>query len=130
MLPPRHPGTKRHPPTTALTRNKIQIPKKNQSLDPNPAESKSNISLTRPPRRRKRKSANVRPKASVTSITNDYGPLQEKANEILELLQQPVIDLWKLREYCFTEGGLIHGECVFLVLFGLIASHLIHSLIH
>ena len=36
--------------------------------------------------------------------------LEEKAREINLVLSQPTVDLWKLRELCLTEGGLVHGK--------------------
>ena len=33
--------------------------------------------------------------------------MDAKKQEIAELLQQPEIDLWRLRELALTEGGLV-----------------------
>jgi len=33
-----------------------------------------------------------------------------KEEEILRILGAPVVDLWKLREFALTEGGLVNGE--------------------
>jgi hypothetical protein len=49
---------------------------------------------------------------SVAASTTTF--LEEnKAQEINLLLAEPEIDLWKLREYALSEGGLVNGtyEC-------------------
>ena len=43
----------------------------------------------------------------------------KKADEIRQLLSEPVVDLWRLRELASTEGGLVNGECVVIQLFKL-----------
>ena len=35
---------------------------------------------------------------------------EEKAKEISALLDQPEIDLWKLRALAISEGGLVNGK--------------------
>jgi|AntRauTorckE5430_2_1112549.scaffolds.fasta_scaffold01116_6 hypothetical protein len=49
------------------------------------------------------------------SNINNNSPAGRKLNEINDILSQPEIDLWALRELCLTEGGLINGK--FLPLF-------------
>jgi hypothetical protein len=43
--------------------------------------------------------------------------LQQKAEEINLVLLQPDVDLWKLRELAFSEGGLVNGTsfCFFVL---------------
>lgn len=38
--------------------------------------------------------------------------LEAKAQEINLLLAEPEIDLWKLREYALSDGGLVNGMYV------------------
>jgi hypothetical protein len=33
-----------------------------------------------------------------------------KAEEIGRILSEPEVDLWKLREFALSEGGLVNGE--------------------
>jgi hypothetical protein len=37
--------------------------------------------------------------------------LEAKKAEINLVLSEPDVDLWKLRELCLTEGGLVDGSC-------------------
>lgn len=37
--------------------------------------------------------------------------MESKAQDIEALLNEEVVDLWQLREFCLTEGGLVHGTC-------------------
>ena len=54
--------------------------------------------------------------ASTTNINNLDDDSDEiirsskKADEIRQLLSEPVVDLWRLRELASTEGGLVNGE--------------------
>jgi hypothetical protein len=48
------------------------------------------------------------PRPSWTSSTGKDDDLQEKAKAINLILLQPQVDLWKLRELCLTEGGLVN----------------------
>jgi hypothetical protein len=42
-----------------------------------------------------------------TSRNNTY--LQDKAKAIALLLDEPIIDLWALRAYAISDGGLVNG---------------------
>ena len=44
------------------------------------------------------------------AASHQISSLGEKAREINLVLSQPTVDLWKLRELCLTEGGLVHGK--------------------
>lgn len=48
------------------------------------------------------------PRPSWTSWTGKDEDLQKKAEAINLILLQPQVDLWKLRELCLTEGGLVN----------------------
>jgi hypothetical protein len=37
--------------------------------------------------------------------------LEAKAREIEAVLNEEVVDLWRLRALALTEGGLVHGAC-------------------
>ena len=44
-------------------------------------------------------------------ILKDTSPhLEEKAAEITQVLSNPKVDLWKLRELALSEGGLVNGK--------------------
>jgi hypothetical protein len=36
--------------------------------------------------------------------------LQEKADDVQRVLDEPIVDLWLLRELALTEGGLVNGQ--------------------
>jgi hypothetical protein len=38
-------------------------------------------------------------------------PLEQKIQELNDILSQPEIDLWALRELCLSDGGLVNGTC-------------------
>ena len=48
--------------------------------------------------------------ASAAGAASQITSLEDKAREINLVLSQPTVDLWKLRELCLTEGGLVHGK--------------------
>jgi hypothetical protein len=62
--------------------------------------------------KKKKRKASDQPKAwSLTPPSSSgeaYPDLQNKAEAINLLLLQPDVDLWKLREFCLTEGGLVN----------------------
>ena len=107
-LPPRHPKSSSLPPSGKKKTKKV----KDVSTDVKNDMDHSPIAKT-PIKRRKRKN-HVKDKKNTTHNSIQNGPFQEKANAILELLQQPEIDLWKLREECFTNGGLINGTSFYV----------------
>lgn len=46
-----------------------------------------------------------------SSLMNSNHRTEEKVRDIEQILIDPDgIDLWKLREACFSEGGLMHGK--------------------
>lgn len=48
-------------------------------------------------------------KLSIPKANQKHSYLQQKAQEIEFLLSQEEIDLWKLREFALTPGGLVNG---------------------
>ena len=62
-------------------------------------------------RRRKRKAKELPPKAwSLTPPPLPSQDLSNKAEAINLLLLSPNVNLWKLREYALTEGGLVNDS--------------------
>ena len=49
-------------------------------------------------------------KLSIPKGNQKHSYLQQKAQEIEFLLSQDEIDLWKLREFALTPGGLVNGR--------------------
>jgi hypothetical protein len=45
--------------------------------------------------------------SSNNCTNNQY--LQDKANAISTLLDEPMVDLWALRVHAITDGGLVNG---------------------
>jgi len=115
-LPPRHPKSSSLPPSgKKKTKVKNVSTPTSSSTTTNTVKNDmdhSHIAKT-PIKRRKRKN-HVKDKKNTTHNSIQNGPFQEKENAILELLQQPEIDLWKLREECFTNGGLINGTSFYV----------------
>jgi hypothetical protein len=46
--------------------------------------------------------------------SNSSGSAAEKAREIRHVLQQPLVDLWRLRELALSEGGLVNGTWMYV----------------
>lgn len=42
---------------------------------------------------------------------------QRKAEEIIQVLSEPQVDLWKLRELALSDGGLVNGVFVAVFVF-------------
>ncbi|KAL3934433.1 MAG: hypothetical protein SGBAC_009852 [Bacillariaceae sp.] len=60
-------------------------------------------------RRREPKAWSLKPpKPTMETKSSSSIDLQQKAETINLLLLQPEVDLWKLRELCLTEGGLVN----------------------
>ena len=43
-------------------------------------------------------------------VQSSFRDLQDKAEAINWVLLQPTVDLWKLREFALTDGGLVNGK--------------------
>ena len=55
-----------------------------------------------------------------SSSSSHHHSTEMKVKEIEQILENPEgIDLWKLREACLSEGGLVHGELIRPLLVGL-----------
>lgn len=111
-LPPRHPKSSSSLPPSGKKKKVKDVSSPNVSHHTSINTTKSDIHhfpIAKTPIKRRKRKNHVKDKKNTTHNSIQNGPFQEKADSILELLQQPEIDLWKLREECFTNGGLING---------------------
>lgn len=111
-LPPRHPMSSSLPPSGKKKNKGKDVSTITNTTMNGRATTATNVTKT--PNKRKKKMRHVKDEKNQGQNATTNGPFQEKANSILKLLQQPEIDLWKLREECFTNGGLVNGT-LFLV---------------
>jgi hypothetical protein len=116
-LPPRHPMSSSLPPSGKKKNKKgkdVSTSSTTTITNMNGRATRETTSMKTPNKRNKKmRNAKGQTKHGQNATTN--GPFQEKANSILELLQQPEIDLWKLREECFTNGGLVNGTLLLVL---------------